>query len=222
MIYLMIGGCLSSFFQCICERNSLLNSTRSKCDACKRELKVWELIPILSYLISGGRCRKCRSKIPSSCLCWEILGAAIFTCFGNLQFSSPYTYYFYAVLIAWLLFIAIYDFYYFEVPWSGLIVLFFLGLTICYLEGYSIWFALWFWLCFEAILFIRPHSIGGADTKIFGILSYTIPILKTPYLILFSALCGLLYFLVLRPKQKAIPFIPSILVGYVMTLLITF
>lgn len=222
MIYLMIGSCLSSFFQCICERNSLLNSTRSKCDACKRELNVGELIPILSYLIAGGKCRKCHSKIPKSYLGWEILGATLFTNFGVLHFNSLHIRYFYGVLIAWLLFIAIYDFYYYEIPWSGLIVLLFLGLTIGYLDGYSLWFALWFWLCFEVIILIRPQSIGGADTKIFGILACTLPILKTPYFILFSALCGLLYFLVLRPKEKAIPFIPSIVVGYVMTLLITF
>lgn len=35
----------------------------SHCPTCGHMLRAWELIPILSYLILGGRCAKCREKI---------------------------------------------------------------------------------------------------------------------------------------------------------------
>jgi len=35
----------------------------SHCEKCKKELKWYELIPIISYIIYGGKCTKCKSKI---------------------------------------------------------------------------------------------------------------------------------------------------------------
>lgn len=37
---------------------------RSRCGGCDRPLAPWRLIPLLSYLASGGRCAACRSAIP--------------------------------------------------------------------------------------------------------------------------------------------------------------
>lgn len=37
---------------------------RSYCDACKRQLKWWENIPLFSFLFLKGKCRTCRSPIP--------------------------------------------------------------------------------------------------------------------------------------------------------------
>ncbi len=36
---------------------------RSFCPACKKQLSWYELIPVFSYLIQGGRCRRCKTKI---------------------------------------------------------------------------------------------------------------------------------------------------------------
>ena len=36
---------------------------RSHCDHCQRELKAFDLIPLLSYLLLRGKCRYCRKKI---------------------------------------------------------------------------------------------------------------------------------------------------------------
>lgn len=32
---------------------------RSQCDSCRRELSWYELVPVLSWVIQGGRCRRC-------------------------------------------------------------------------------------------------------------------------------------------------------------------
>lgn len=36
---------------------------RSHCDGCRRALRAWELIPVLSYLAIRGRCVSCRAAI---------------------------------------------------------------------------------------------------------------------------------------------------------------
>ncbi len=36
----------------------------SSCPVCKEPIRPWDNIPILSYLILGGKCRHCRTRIP--------------------------------------------------------------------------------------------------------------------------------------------------------------
>lgn len=36
---------------------------RSECPHCKHRLQAWDLVPILSFLLQGGKCRYCRKKI---------------------------------------------------------------------------------------------------------------------------------------------------------------
>ena len=50
---------------------------RSRCDSCRRQLRWYELMPLASYAIQGGRCRSCRSPISSAALVVELLGAVV-------------------------------------------------------------------------------------------------------------------------------------------------
>ncbi len=65
----IIGMCLGSFFLVvgwrIPKKESLL--TRSHCDDCQQTLGARDLIPVLSYLILKGKCRKCQKKDPADC-----------------------------------------------------------------------------------------------------------------------------------------------------------
>ncbi len=46
---------------------------RSYCTSCKKQLRWYDLFPVLSYLIARGKCRDCHKKIPLECLLIEIL-----------------------------------------------------------------------------------------------------------------------------------------------------
>jgi leader peptidase (prepilin peptidase)/N-methyltransferase len=49
---------------------------RSHCRDCHRTLRWYELVPIASYAIQGGRCRACRGVIGREALIMEVVGAA--------------------------------------------------------------------------------------------------------------------------------------------------
>jgi prepilin signal peptidase PulO-like enzyme (type II secretory pathway) len=50
---------------------------RSRCDSCQRQLRWYELVPLASYAIQGGRCRSCRSPIGGLALVVELVGAVV-------------------------------------------------------------------------------------------------------------------------------------------------
>ena len=47
---------------------------RSDCPACGRTLSAAELVPCLSFLVQGGRCRGCGARIPARDFWLEVLG----------------------------------------------------------------------------------------------------------------------------------------------------
>ena len=51
---------------------------RSHCDACGRQLRPLELIPVVSYLTLRGRCRTCGARIPARIVVIEAVTGAMF------------------------------------------------------------------------------------------------------------------------------------------------
>lgn len=77
----IIGACFGSFIGVIADRlprgeNIFLG--HSHCDSCKRRIKPYDLIPIVSYLLLRGRCRYCHKKIPLRVLLTEIASGTFF------------------------------------------------------------------------------------------------------------------------------------------------
>lgn len=59
-------------------RNESIVTPRSHCTNCNHTLEWYELIPIISYIIQGGRCRKCSKKIGVDSLVLEVLTGLLF------------------------------------------------------------------------------------------------------------------------------------------------
>ncbi len=51
---------------------------RSACPTCKEPIAFYDNVPVLSWLILGGRCRNCKSKISARYLLIELLTGALF------------------------------------------------------------------------------------------------------------------------------------------------
>jgi leader peptidase (prepilin peptidase) / N-methyltransferase len=75
----------------------------SRCPRCKAEIRWFDNIPLLSYLILGGRCRSCRTRIslqyPLVELCMALLSLALYTKLG-LSFEFFFYFLFLAALVA--------------------------------------------------------------------------------------------------------------------------
>ena len=81
VIFTLLGFSIGSFLNVCIDRlpvgGSLL-APPSHCDGCSRRLSFFENIPVLAYLILGGRCRTCGARIPRRVLFVEVLTGALF------------------------------------------------------------------------------------------------------------------------------------------------
>ena len=83
----IIGVLLGSFYTLAVYRIPLkqdITHTRSYCPKCNHKLNFWDLIPVLSYIFLGGKCRYCKNKIRPRYIIIEILSGIAFLLFAIL------------------------------------------------------------------------------------------------------------------------------------------
>lgn len=97
----IIGAIFGSFANVLIFRipqNMSIILPFSFCPRCKKSLGFMDKIPMVSYLILGGKCRYCGEKIPKWYLLGEVLGGIFgvfsFYCFGNLGIVGFFYFYF--------------------------------------------------------------------------------------------------------------------------------
>ena len=94
MIFLM-GTVFGSFFTLAVYRIPLkkdITHERSFCPNCNHRLEFLDLIPILSYIALGGKCRYCGQKIRIRYLMLETLSGIVFL-FAFLSLNNRFPYY---------------------------------------------------------------------------------------------------------------------------------
>ena len=114
ILMFIIGTIFGSFFLVIGTRLPLKENVitgRSRCDNCKKELCWYELIPIVSYVIQMGKCRRCKKVISINHLIIEIITGVLFV-FGYNYFSELSDLLIYLVSISVTLIIFVSDFKY--------------------------------------------------------------------------------------------------------------
>jgi leader peptidase (prepilin peptidase)/N-methyltransferase len=75
LLIALAAPCAGSFLGLIADRLPLgrgVVTGRSRCLGCERELRWWELVPIVSWLAQRGRCRSCGCVIG-----WRVLAAEL-------------------------------------------------------------------------------------------------------------------------------------------------
>ncbi len=76
-----LGAASGSFLNVLVERTRAETSPwrgRSKCPQCARTLRWFELVPVMSWLMLGGKCRTCRTRLTVQYLLMELLTAGVF------------------------------------------------------------------------------------------------------------------------------------------------
>lgn len=91
IVMFLIGSFFGSFYCCIANRlskNQSIIKPGSHCENCNHRLTWYELIPIFSYIIQGGKCRKCKIKLSKEYIIVEIVTGLLFAgSFYAFQFS---------------------------------------------------------------------------------------------------------------------------------------
>ena len=91
IIFFIFGSIMGSFYYVVATRLSKglsIIKPASHCEKCNHELKWYELIPLVSYIIQGGKCRNCKTKLPISYFLIELCTGILFAvCFHKFKFS---------------------------------------------------------------------------------------------------------------------------------------
>ena len=148
----LIGACMGSFLCCQTRRlhyntthKTKLKSPHSLCLNCKKNLKWYDNIPILSWLVLEGKCRFCHRKIGIAEFLSEV-GTAIaflllsFSVSYNTQNLLEWSIFVTTVIFATvLIFLAIYDGIYGELPTFFLLLSILIAIILLSLKT---WFCL--------------------------------------------------------------------------------
>jgi leader peptidase (prepilin peptidase)/N-methyltransferase len=85
------GLCFGSFLNVCIYRMPLglsVSTPRSACPGCKKMIPFYDNIPVLSWLLLGGRCRKCKTRISARYLLVELLTGTMFlVCYYSFGFN---------------------------------------------------------------------------------------------------------------------------------------
>lgn len=81
----ILGAAAGSFLTVVVSRlgtGETILWGRSHCIHCKKTLRWFELLPVLSFIAQGGQCRSCAGNIPRVYLCIELATALLFIAIG--------------------------------------------------------------------------------------------------------------------------------------------
>ena len=98
IIYIgIIAACVGSFLNVVIwrmPRGESLSSPPSHCPKCGKGIKWFDNIPVLSWLMLGGKCRNCKVKISAQYILIELLTAALvlglYGCYYGLKLNSGF------------------------------------------------------------------------------------------------------------------------------------
>ncbi|MBD3311417.1 MAG: prepilin peptidase [Candidatus Magasanikbacteria bacterium] len=216
IILFVLGASLGSFINAWVWRThegiSLFKMDRSICPKCRMAIKWYDNIPILSYVLLKGSCRKCSKKISFHYPLVELAGALLFVLayYANAEMISLKFILDLFILLV-LLFIFVYDFLYQEIldriTLPAIIIIFIASLIIGTNGLYNMIFGLLIGAGFFLAQYFLSKGkwIGGGDIRL-GALMGVILGLHNMLLALFLAyvIGAIVSFILIGLKKKKI------------------
>ncbi|MFD3447488.1 prepilin peptidase [Microbacteriaceae bacterium 4G12] len=221
----VVGTVLGSFYNVVGMRVPIgqpIVHSRSACPSCSHTLSAKELIPILSYILQGGKCRSCSRRISPIYPIFELITGVLFVLsFVLIGWQAE-------VLVAWtfvslFVIIAVSDISYMLIP--NKVLLFFAPLFI--VERFVVPLQPWWDSVIGAgvgfgllrlIVFISKGGMGGGDVKLFALIGFVLgfKLVLVTFLLssLFGTIFGLLGMITGHVKRgEPMPFGPFIMMG---------
>lgn len=234
----LFGLCVGSFLNVVIyrlPREMSLAFPGSHCTTCDYVLKWYDNIPVLSYLVLGGKCRKCRENISirytlvelANMLFW-LLSVAIF------WEESPA----YAVISALVCSVAIciffidlehlliYNRFLLILAGAGLAAMFFDGFTkpVDHIIGGAVGGGVFALLYFGAILLLKREAMGFADVKFAAAAGLLLGWQKLLLMMLIASVVGSIVLVILnrlkeQERTTEYPFGPFLVGGMLVAML---
>lgn len=131
VIFFVLGSVIGSFLNVIAYRVPIKESLvkgRSHCTTCGKQILNRDLIPILSWIVLGGKCRYCKEKISPRYMIVELLTAVSFLgAFLVFGFTIKLAYA--VVLFPVLMVLSLWDIDRKEIPYTCSIIIAVLGIA---------------------------------------------------------------------------------------------
>ena len=224
----IIGTIMGSFFNVVAHRlsnNESIIKPGSHCESCQHLLKWYELIPIISFLIQGGRCRQCHTKLSGWYPLIEII-TGLFYLFSYLYFGLSPDFFISLVISSVLVITCITDFNYLIILDEPLVIgsiliiiitLITSGLVdtlIAILSG----LLLFFFMLLVKILgdkAFKRESLGGGDIKLSFFIGLSLGYkLAFVNLVLASFLTlPIAFYYLVKYKDREVPFGPFLIIS---------
>ena len=105
IVVFIFGTVVGSFLNVCIHRLPLAESIvkpRSYCPACKKPIFWYDNLPLLSYIILGGRCRFCKERISFRYFLVELVTALVFLLFFN-YYRLSFNFFFFIVFVCGLI-----------------------------------------------------------------------------------------------------------------------
>ncbi len=232
-IYFLIffsGACFGSFNSVVIHRlvseeeNHDIVLKRSHCPKCSHKLGVFDLIPVVSYIIRRGKCHYCKSQISILYLLLELFQGLIFIiCYYRFGLTIEGI----LIMVMSIFFVSasIIDIRYMIIPLSLNITILILCLILAGINK-VIWpniilasSIVIVFLLLSNYFYSKKgrHIIGGADLILFFSFCLVVGVTYVNLLFLLSGLIGILSFLLCKKnKYRVFPFGPAIMISFML------
>lgn len=228
----LIGLCVGSFLNVVIYRlpNGMnLSKPASHCTHCDYTLKWYDNIPVLSYLLLGGRCRACRTRISPRYMLVELLNTALWLLSVRLFFERSLVYMVVAMLTSSLLICV------FFIDWEHMLIYnrFVVALALCgvaamFGDDLTVWYdhvigaaaggAVFAALYYGSIALLKREGLGFGDVKYAAAAGLLLGWQKFIPAILLASVAGALYMIAAgrirrADKHTEYPFGPFLAAG---------
>ena len=204
LYFFLVGAIFASFLGLVIDRfpEQSIVFPASHCDSCQTRLKSLDLIPIVSQVVHGFRCRYCKAHYPFWYVLFELCLGLLFLTFswGFLTLNQ-------VILIAAGLTLGIYDFRHQEYP---LLVWMTFHLILMASSGWNL--VMVFFLVLGILAHFIDIRIGAGDFLFLASCALVFTLTEILILIQFASTTGILAFLLLKKKER-LPFVPFLLLA---------
>ncbi|HPL92913.1 MAG TPA: prepilin peptidase [bacterium] len=226
-LFFIAGAAIGSFLNVVIERTHQRQSFwqgRSFCNHCNHQLAWYDLIPLLSFLSLGAKCRYCRKA-----LTWQYFFLELLTGLGFVALWWRFAAEGYGILAFWLfLFSFLVVIFVYDLKYQYIYDRFSLPAIALAFIAQIVWQPLTWWQfalgglvgagIYLGLYYLSGgKDIGGGDIRLGALLGFLVGLKSLLYVLLYSYLIAvlvlLIYYLAKRKKIKYLPLGPFLISG---------